>query len=149
MTCNLPRNCNHAVSRSFRHTSGTNKAKTDFLSVQVNMPALPFTSIMVCMSHLQPTAFAEIQLCEPPLYFSSFALEKDERKCRFQHLNYSLCWTIWFQQNKSGPIYGNRFANLLYTLRFFKSPLSPLFHSHPQKFFCFSTENQKTVHESE
>lgn len=36
--------------------------------------------------HESPPAnsfFAEIQLCEPPLYFSSFPLEKDERKCRF------------------------------------------------------------------
>lgn len=50
---NLPRNCNHAVGRSFRHTGGTKKAKTDFLSVQVNMPALPL-HIHYCLHESLP-----------------------------------------------------------------------------------------------
>lgn len=90
VTRNLPRNCNHGVCRSFRHRGGTNKAKTDFLSVQVNMPALPFTSIIVCMSHLQPIAFIRDSIVPTASVFQLFPLKKKkkENKMSFSKKNF-------------------------------------------------------------
>lgn len=49
----LPRNCNHAVRRSSRHRGSTNKAKTDFLSVQHGCVPL---HLHYCCLHESPPA---------------------------------------------------------------------------------------------